>query len=199
MKRTRISKQPRLRHQLRPHRIELDVSNNVSSLLGRSHPPIVGFNLPEPLTSSAQRRIRLLGRNPLDILRNPWRRHSRLDQKMDVIRHHCKSDEVVPSADSIAVLHHSRYALSDRGLLQPVRTMSRAPQFAIRCNETPSVTAEMQWKCACQSECDEERWSVRLEVRKLAAILHVIAVPRMGERSQFFVQAKACVTPAPGD
>jgi hypothetical protein len=191
MKRTRISKQPRFRHESCAHRIEFDVSNDRSSLLGRPHSPIIGFILPKRSTSSAQEIVSLPRGDSLNILSYSRSGSPRIDQEMDVIRHHNKSDEVVPPIDPIAILDDSSNTLGNRRLFKPVGTTVGSFQFAIGCNKCAPVTATMQREHAVQPERYEKRCSVGLEVGKLAAVLHMTVVQRIGKDLRFFAQAKA--------
>jgi hypothetical protein len=196
MERTRISKQPRLRRQVCPYRIELNVSNDILPFLRRPNPPIERLVLPETLASSGKQCIRLLRRNSFDILRDPWRRRFRLDQDMDMIRHHDKCDEVVPPPNTFSLPNSSRDALGDQGSFEPVGTKGRTFQLTVGYREGPAVAAEAQGERAVQPERYEERRTVRLKVGKFAPVFHKTVVPKKAGKSQFSHRLKPVL---PGD
>jgi hypothetical protein len=190
MKRTRISKQPRFRCQIRSHRIQFDISNDLVPFVQRPHPPIVGFVLPESLTSPAEQPTGLLGRDSLHILSDPRRRSLRINQKIDVIRHHHKSDQVVPSTHSIARLDDSSDAKGNVRLLEPVGTTVGGLQFSVGRDEGATIAAGAYRKRAVQPERYEKRCSIRLKVGKVAAVFHVTMVVPIGKRSQILHRLK---------
>src|SRR5258707_14647510 len=98
----RISKLSWFRREIRTHGIELDVSNNIAPLLRGAYPSIKRLALPER-TRSAQQLIGPLRGDSLHELRDPRCGSSGVDQKMDVIRHDDKRDEVVQGANPLAI------------------------------------------------------------------------------------------------
>src|SRR6202165_6294076 len=75
-----------------------------------------------------------------------------VDQKVDVIRHDDKRDEVVQDADSRAMSNGFSNAFGDLGLFEPSWAQGRALDLAIGYSESASVTAGSQREGAVQAK-----------------------------------------------
>lgn len=174
----RMSKQVRFRREIRTHWIEFDISNDIVPLLRRPHPTIERFILPKRLTRSAQQRIGLLRGHSLHIWGDLRRGSLRFDQKVDVVRHDNKRDEVVQSADPLAIANGFCDGFGDSRLFEPAGTERCAVEFAVGCNKGAPVAARSQREGAVQSKRNEQRCSVGLKMGEVAAVFHAIVVAR---------------------
>lgn len=93
---------------------------------------------------------------------------------MDVIRHDDKRDEVVHSANPLAISNDLGNTLGDSRLIEPGGAERCALKFAVGCSESVSVAAGSQGEGTVESKCDEELSAVGLEVGEVATVFHVI-------------------------
>jgi hypothetical protein len=186
----RIPKQLWFRSQIRTHRIEFDVTNDIVPFLGRPNPAIERFILPERLASSTQQFIGMSRGYALQILSDLRPRSLRFNQKVDVIRHDDKRGQVVQRTDSLAITNSFCNAFGDSRLFEPGRAERRAFEFTVGCNERTPVAARSQGESSVQSKCDEQRCSVGVKVGEVAAVFHGILVARTVRISQLFHRLK---------
>jgi len=152
--------------------------------------------LPEGLTRPAQQFIGLFRGDSLHELGDLRSAGSGVNQKVDVIRHHDKRDEVVQGPDSLATPNGFRDAFGHLRIFESAGAGRCAIKLAVGCNEDTSVADGSQGEGAVQSKGDKQRSSVGLKVGKIAAVSQMILVLRTPVISSVFstAQAKACAT-----
>jgi hypothetical protein len=189
-KSARISKQVWLRRELRTHGIEFYVSNDAVPLLRGPHPAIERLVLPKRLTRSAEQPIGLSRRHSLHILRDLWRWSFWFDQKVHVIWHDDKCDQVVQGSDSRAIANDPGHTLGYSRLLEPGRAQRCALEFTVGRSECAPIAAGRQREGSVESKGNEQLRSFGLKVREVAAVFHAILVAGTVGISQFFHRLK---------